>query len=68
MTKKKPDDDWMPKCATCAFFVEHSNDEIGDCRRLPPMIFPDGENSIGFSFSVTEPNLWCGEFKRRCDS
>ena len=68
MAKKKPEaDDWMPKCASCAFFVPDS-EEMGECRRLPPVVFPDGEDGLGFSFAMTVKDMWCGEFKRRCDS
>ena len=67
MPKKKPVEDWMPKCGACAFFVP-DKDEMGECRRLPPVVFPDGEDGLGFSFSMTAKDMWCGEFKRRCDS
>lgn len=67
MGKKIPDD-CMPKCATCAFFVADAKEEIGDCRRLPPVVFPDGEEGLGFSFALTQADMWCGEYKRQCNS
>ncbi len=66
--KKQEAEDWMPRCGSCAFFVGESSDDTGECRRLPPAIFPDGENAISFSFAITKIDQWCGEFKRRCDS
>lgn len=70
MPVKKPakQEDWMPKCGNCAFFVPDSKDELGECRRLPPVVFPDGEDGLGFSFSMSMQDQWCGEFKRKCDS
>ena len=58
----------MPKCASCAFFVGEAKEDTGECRRLPPTIFPDGDDAVGFSFAITLADQWCGEFKRRCDS
>ena len=68
MAKKKPDEDWMPKCATCAFFVADPKEDMGECRRLPPVVFPDGDDGLGFSFSMSTSQMWCGEFRRKCDS
>jgi hypothetical protein len=67
MVKKKVfvPDDCMPKCSTCAFFVPDRKDELGECRRFPPAVFPDGDDGLGFSFSMTQPDQWCGEFRRR---
>lgn len=67
MAKKQPED-WMPKCGNCAFFVIEPKEEVGECRRLPPVVFADGEDGLGFSFSLTVPDRWCGEFKRKCDA
>jgi hypothetical protein len=66
--KKSVPDDCMPRCASCAFFVGDPKEEIGDCRRYPPTTFPDGDEGLGFSFSITVSNMWCGEFIRKCDS
>lgn len=70
MPVKKPakEEDWMPKCANCAFFVPDAKEDVGECRRLPPAVFPDGEDGLGFSFSITHKTQWCGEFKRNCNS
>ena len=62
--KPKQDEDWMPRCKNCAFFVDDPKGEIGECRRLPPVVFPDGDDGLGFSFSMSTPDMWCGEFKR----
>lgn len=63
--KKTLPDDCMPRCASCAFFVGDVKEDIGECRRLPPAVFPDGEEGLGFSFSLTAKQMWCGEFKRQ---
>lgn len=70
MPTKKPskEADWMPRCGNCAFFVPDSKEDIGECRRLPPVVFPDGDDGLGFSFSMSMHDHWCGEFKRKCDS
>lgn len=61
--KKKEDEDWMPRCGSCVFFVGDKQDSFGECRRLPPTVFPEDEG-VGFSFAITEVSQWCGEFKR----
>lgn len=63
--KKSIPDDCMPRCETCAFFVGDQKEDIGECRRLPPTIFLDGDEGLGFSFSNTIKSMWCGEFKRK---
>ncbi len=60
---KKKEDDWMPKCASCVFFLADAKESFGECRRYPPATFPDDEG-IGFSFAITEESQWCGEFQR----
>lgn len=57
-------DDCMPRCESCAFFKADPKEDLGECRRLPPIIFPDGDDGLGFSFSMTTREMWCGEFKR----
>ena len=66
MTRKKPmlPADCMPRCASCAFFLMEPKEDVGECRRLPPQVFSDGDDGLGFSFSLTTPDKWCGEFKR----
>ena len=69
MTKKKTiPEDCMPRCGSCAFFVADAKDELGECRRLPPYVLPDGDDGVGFSFAVTVVDYWCGEFKRKLSS
>lgn len=58
----------MPRCETCAFFVGDHKEDMGECRRLPPTVFPDGEEGLGFSFTITVKEMWCGEFKRKLSS
>ncbi len=65
MTKKKLPDDCMPRCSSCAFFISDPKEDMGECRRLPPVTFPDGDEGLGFSFAMTMPEMWCGEFKRQ---
>lgn len=57
-------DDCMPKCATCAFFNKEPKDEIGLCRRYPPvvLIINDEPEMI---IPATTPEDWCGEFRRK---
>lgn len=66
--KPKKQEDWMPKCTNCAFFVCDPKEDLGECRRLPPVVFAEGDDGVGFSFSLSTREMWCGEFKRKCDS
>ena len=63
--KKAMPDDCMPRCETCAFFAGDPKEDMGECRRHPPTTFPDGDEGLGFSFSITVKTMWCGEFKRQ---
>lgn len=63
--KKQIPDDCMPRCETCAFFVGDQKEDIGECRRLPPVTFPDVGEGLCFSFGITVKSMWCGEFKRK---
>lgn len=66
MAKKQAiPEDCLPRCASCAFFIPDPKDDIGECRRYPPVVFPDGEDGLGFSFSMTGSTQWCGEFRRK---
>ncbi len=65
MPKKPVVEDWMPKCASCAFFVPDAQQDVGECRRYPPAVFPEDGDSVGFSFALTQIDQWCGEFRRR---
>lgn len=58
-------DDWMPKCASCAFFsLDEPNDETGYCKRYPP-VFAACEEGAGWTFAVSFYDDWCGEFLRK---
>lgn len=64
MTKKKAtQEDWMPKCASCVFFLVDAKESYGECRRNPPTSFLE-DDGIGFTFAITEESQWCGEFQR----
>lgn len=65
MVRKKLPDDCMPKCASCAFFVCEPKDEMGECRRLPPLACVADDQGVMFAFAVVHHTEWCGEFKRR---
>lgn len=68
-------------CGVCTFYVQHSKTaEYGECRRFPPTatngdfsFSQDCEFTRSFDASVaresrfpnTEPQQWCGEFKRK---
>jgi hypothetical protein len=64
MVKKKQTD---PKtCANCRFFhLDDPKDEIGFCRRMPPVYIPSDEDGAGggWTFAVTWFDVDCGEHK-----
>ena len=66
--KQKIPADCLPRCSSCAFFIDDPREEVGECRRMPPQVFPDGEDGLGFSFAITSKEAWCGEYRRKCDS
>lgn len=55
--------DCMPMCKTCVFFVMEPQNEVGECRRYPPVNIPI-ESSLTYEFAITEPGFWCGEYRR----
>lgn len=55
----------MPKCASCAFFLCEPKDDIGACRRFPPVILYIGDEEFDSSFPVIGRDEWCGEFIRQ---
>jgi hypothetical protein len=55
--------DCMPMCKTCVFFVFEPQNDVGECRRYPPANIAT-ENTLTYEFSITEPEFWCGEYKR----
>lgn len=57
-------DDCMPMCKTCAFFLSEPQGEIGECRRYPPTNFAV-ETTLTYEFSISEPDFWCGEYRRK---
>lgn len=66
MTKKKKvqDEDWMPKCESCAFFNCEPKDEAGPCRRYPPVVIQlDGDFET--AIPIVHRKEWCGEFVRK---
>lgn len=62
--KTKLPEDCMPMCKTCVFFHMDPKHDVGECRRYPPTNIPT-ENALSYEFSITEPEFWCGEFRRQ---
>lgn len=62
---KKIPDDCMPKCASCAFFVCELKEDIGMCKRYPPVVLYIGDEEFDSSFPVIPRSEWCGEFVRK---
>ena len=61
----------MERCSGCRFWElwgtehddgseAHPDDYRGDCRRFPPSVHIDGDDT---QFVVTRANVWCGEFQ-----
>lgn len=66
MTKKKAQvEDWMPKCESCAFFDCEPKEDIGVCRRYPPIVVPAGDDDFDSVMPITSRTDWCGEFTRK---
>jgi hypothetical protein len=63
-SKKQNNEDWMPRCETCAFLVAEKKEDFGECHRLPPSVVLEEEGSISFCFAIVGKDQWCGEFKR----
>ena len=51
-------------CVNCKFMLHTQGNEYGQCRRYPPQINPEGEDSDIASLSpVVAVHHWCGEWK-----
>ena len=58
--------DLIQTCEHCRFFLEDETraDEVGTCRRLPPVLFFDTiEESSKSAFASVHQDSWCGEFR-----
>ena len=47
-------------CGSCRFFIAHSNDVNGQCRRRSPMIV---NGPYAYEWPVVDPEEWCGEYE-----
>lgn len=65
-TEKNPESD---SCAQCVFWLEDkepgSVGRCGTCRRFPPTVLLDSEDSVMSLWPYTEATDLCGEFKQR---
>ena len=56
-------------CAECVHWVENKEEgsvgRCGDCRRYPPRVMLDSEDSVMCVFPYTDHSDLCGEFKQR---
>lgn len=64
MPKKSIPADCMPACVSCAFFMCEPKEDLGFCRRYPPMII-EAEDGYDSCIPVTARADWCGEFIRK---
>lgn len=62
MPKKLPAD-CMPACQSCSFFDIEPKEDLGLCRRYPPILV-NVEGDYESTFPVTARDDWCGEFHR----
>ena len=63
MPKKIPAD-CMPSCQNCSFFLTEPKEDLGFCRRYPPIVISVGEDEYDTTFPVVARDEWCGEFHR----
>jgi hypothetical protein len=61
MPKKE---DWMPACQSCSFFEIEVKEELGYCRRYPPILISVGSDDYDCTYPITSRDDWCGEFHR----
>lgn len=61
--------DCMPRCKHCAFVDLEPKDDLGLCRRYPPLVISmsdDTGDEAASVLPVVDPDKdWCGEFIRR---
>jgi hypothetical protein len=50
MPKKE---DWMPACQSCSFFEIEPKEELGYCRRYPPVLISTGEDDYDCTYPIT---------------
>jgi hypothetical protein len=63
MAKKLPAD-CMPACQSCSFFDIEPKEDLGLCRRYPPVLINMGDSDFDSTFPVAARDDWCGEFHR----
>ena len=62
------------RCDTCTFFDEAraprpaGTASPGTCRRYPPRLVGEDEDSWIVAFPPVDAELWCGEWQRRDDA
>jgi hypothetical protein len=61
MPKKE---DWMPACQSCSFFEIEVKEDLGYCRRYPPILISVGSDDYDCTYPITSRDDWCGEFHR----
>jgi hypothetical protein len=50
-------------CKSCRFLMlDTPRDELGFCRRFPPLIV-QADEEMNFTFPVVAINEWCGEYR-----
>lgn len=51
-------------CINCRFFLlDDPKDEAGYCRK-GPKVFVSDDSGSGWTYSVNEPDEWCGSYER----
>lgn len=53
-------------CATCRYWhkLRHVNGDMHECRRRAPIVTERSNWSSNWSYPVTCPQEWCGEYER----
>ena len=53
-------------CYNCRFFYQLESDELGECRKKPPVVAGiDEKNRIITAFPNVEKYEFCGKFKKQ---
>lgn len=53
-----------PRCETCRHF-ERSTEADGNCRRMPPTVFPAHGDLVLKLWPPVDVADWCGEYAER---
>jgi hypothetical protein len=54
----------MPLCGSCSFFEREPKEEMGYCRRYPPVIINLNDDEYESILPIVNLSDWCGEFNR----